>query len=502
ATVLAPDDPLLVHPDRAWTVGRLAEEHGVDTRQVVRLLRLALTANAVEIGPVVGPAGDDFAALRRIVDDMGEHPGASAWRDRLAALEEVRRELERAAFPARAAVFERIERLFTDATATPARRQGGLYTDRFVVYEESSSPFRLELGGAAARKLTASVQEALDQSAAYGDTLRRGHQEHVLRRWPDVSRLPLPVYLDRAAESADGTRFSAGPPIPAPLAAPARPGPRYALPDLCLAAPDVDAIAAGAFRVVVSRVHHHLLLNSWLAVAHPDPAGFAVRSTSWVGRHGAAVGLLGIEVSRRNKAFYRFPGEKLALRPRNAVDVGDPSVRHVGDFDVVRDGDVLRLVDRDGRERTLYLPLADLVTHPPLAALSSPPALHPQIRPPGAQRVPAVVLGGAVYQRSRWHTTAPDLKPLDMAARYVALRGIARELELPRFVYIRSDRRRKPYLLDTRSPFAAELLAHVTEPGEDVQLEEMLPAPDDLWLRDEQGRRYTAELRVQAVTSW
>jgi hypothetical protein len=56
---------------------------------------------------------------------------------------------------------------------------------------------------------------------------------------------------------------------------------------------------------------------------------------------------------------------------------------------------------------------------------------------------------------------------------------------------------RKPFLVDTTSPFALELLRHHARGGL-AHLEEMSPGPDELWLRDARGR-YTFELRIQAT---
>ncbi|MGW7029838.1 hypothetical protein ACWGFX_22080 [Streptomyces xanthophaeus] len=498
-------------------VGRIAGELGLPATDVVSALRAALRANTVELGPSYrGDRHDAFDRLHRAVSALAGDGDPHALRrlEELDGLARLRDDLAEAPFPERMESFRALEEAFTRITGTPARRDGGIYTDRFVVYEESSSPFSVELGATAAARLTAAVQEALDFSADYGALVRRGHQEQLLRRWPEEDTLSFPAYgeamhpgtglgsafdphpplkADPAALSDPRTRAAAVPPAPA--------GPAYALPDICLAAPDVQDIGAGRFTVVVSRVHHHLLLESWLSAAHPEPARFAADAAAWVAEHGRATGLVGLDVSRRNKGYYVFPGDRMALRPLRADDVsGHPAPPSRADaYRVRRDGDRILLEDAEGRERCLYLPLADLTVYPPLAVLSAPQAVHARIEPDGTDRMPAVPLGGAVYQRQRWFVPMPDLGALTPPARHLELRRLAAGRGMPRFVYVRSESRRKPYLLDTRSPFAAELLAHVTDTGERVQYEEMSPGPGELWLRDEEGRRYTCELRMQAT---
>ncbi|GFJ87489.1 hypothetical protein [Phytohabitans rumicis] len=61
----------------------------------------------------------------------------------------------------------------------------------------------------------------------------------------------------------------------------------------------------------------------------------------------------------------------------------------------------------------------------------------------------------------------------------------------------------KPLYLDLDSPILVGLFATtVRRPGGAAvraTISEMLPAPDQLWLRDAEGRRYTSELRLAAV---
>lgn len=65
---------------------------------------------------------------------------------------------------------------------------------------------------------------------------------------------------------------------------------------------------------------------------------------------------------------------------------------------------------------------------------------------------------------------------------------------------MRSSKERKPYLIDTASPFAVDLLSHLARDAERLSVEEMYPAPEQLWLKDARGR-YTCELRMQ-FTRW
>jgi hypothetical protein len=167
------------------------------------------------------------------------------------------------------------------------------------------------------------------------------------------------------------------------------------------------------------------------------------------------------------------------------------------DLNVTIARDQITLQGPDGERLRLYLPLADLAQHPPFMALSQPPVMHAPLRSRSAH-CPRLELGDATYQRERWQTTLDGWDALTGFALFVDLQRRKAALGLPRFVFARVPGERKPFLVDTDCPFAAELLRHFVRSSASVTFEEMLPAPEDLWLRDERGR-YTCELRWQAT---
>lgn len=221
----------------------------------------------------------------------------------------------------------------------------------------------------------------------------------------------------------------------------------------------------------------------------------------------------------------------------------------------------VRMSGPAGEPVSAYLPLNDFVKYAPFAALSHPQVAHPAFvpgdgKPPGegtasrgtvaldtasentptgeaASRgttaegaapgvtapksaapgvtasedaasegviceVPEVTVDGVVLQRARWTLDTGRLGLPAPHARFLELRRIARRTG-QRFLFCRSPRERKPYLVDLASPLAADLVAHVARDAERLTAEAMSPGPDELWLRDAEGRRYTCELRMQIV---
>ncbi|HEY5168993.1 MAG TPA: lantibiotic dehydratase, partial [Thermoleophilia bacterium] len=85
-----------------------------------------------------------------------------------------------------------------------------------------------------------------------------------------------------------------------------------------------------------------------------------------------------------------------------------------------------------------------------------------------------------------------------------ALAAWARDRGLPRRLFVRSPLERKPIYVDLESEVLLRVLARFLKPVAErapeapIFFTEMLPDPDECWLRDANGR-YTSELRVVAV---
>ena len=477
-----------------------------------RLLSLVADSR-LEFG--IAPAPYDTDPLGAMLRRLNRIGGAAAhgWSEKLSKLRELLGELERTAFPGRIACVERLEQEFSAVTGKPARRgAGAVYADRAVFYEECASPFALEVGEQTLRSWINQVSASLEVSVAHGAASQQAAAEEVRAALGAVPPLRFDDYAARLLTTLEpgGSQF-----VPAHLpsypvteskrvtedlldAAARQPGDRYALIDLCLAVADTGRLPAAA--VILSRCHHHLLTSGWLGEMYTGTEPFGASAAAWIAGHPD---LIGVDAGRRNKGYYLFPGRRMVLRAPSAADADDPMVIWPAQITVEHTAAGPRCLDPAGRPASLYLPLSDLVNYPPYAALSHPQVLHAVFTAPSDAAVtddtPEVLVGEAVYQRPRWRINATELRGDTPRARFLQLRRLARSRIPDRFVFCRTDAERKPYLIDLASVLAADLAAHVAKSGSAVTAEQMRPAPDELWLRDEQGRRYTCELRIQVT---
>lgn len=449
-----------------------------------------------------------FESVREALVRLPPGGARARWERELADLDALKMRFQEGGLDVRRSTLSELEQRFEALTGQPARRgEGQIYSDRLILYEEAASSFGIRVGDRFIDALAERLSGALQLSAAYGDQVQAAHRAAVSGQ---LRQLPLPIdlltYLARLRpEEVSRSRFSPVPPVtvpggegrtlqlPADLCGASSAGGRYALPDVCLRATGVEPKRWG---VVLSRVHHHLLVYGWLATWHPDRAVFERAARDWLAAEPSARGLRSLAVRRRNKGFYAFPGRRLRTAVADAIDLATDGL-DPRELWVSNEENTPRLRDREGAPASLYLPLDDFSGYPPFAALAHPQVLHAPIVAEG-DHVPRVEVGGTVYQRERWSHRFGQQASLPTPQLYLAVHRERRRRGWPRFVYARSERERKPFLIDTRSPLGIELLRHFGREDEPLTFVEMLPAPEELWLRDERGR-YTCELRMQAV---
>lgn len=119
-------------------------------------------------------------------------------------------------------------------------------------------------------------------------------------------------------------------------------------------------------------------------------------------------------------------------------------------------------------------------------------------------RTPRVSIDRLVVQRAGWRYPAGAIacaRLKDRAARYAAWREFSAAAQMPRRLFYRLQGELKPLFLDNHSLVYVDLFLDGVRrlaPQAEVDLGEMLPGPDECWVTDSEGARYTAELRLGA----
>jgi hypothetical protein len=268
--------------------------------------------------------------------------------------------------------------------------------------------------------------------------------------------------------------------------------------DLQLAAGSAEDVAAGRHRWIVAELHlGAAMLQHGVTFASPDPAALAEPAR----RAAGPMCDWGFPTDLVSHTLLDF-GPVADLLTYAGPAVGLPSWRAVrpaeAEVVVAPDGDVR--IRAGGEERGSFARSWVLGF-----------GFHPFVFPLGAHS-PRLELGGVVVQREGWVLSQADLPRAPYASgspelvadvdRLRAARGI------PRYVYVRPteaavrrlgaggrDKDAKPVFVDLEShPFLDVLARWMAKHGE-LDATEMLPAPDQLLWREEDGR-HTFELRT------
>ncbi|MDT5270747.1 MAG: hypothetical protein QOH49_2933 [Acidobacteriota bacterium] len=276
-------------------------------------------------------------------------------------------------------------------------------------------------------------------------------------------------------------------------------------PDLMIAAESVEAIRRGDYLLVIGELHlatNTLIANCFVS-QHPAPEEFAraldldfpeprpspIKAKSWP---RANVRTWLAQTSAKDWKI-DFAYDSVADATSNVLRIADLVVEEIGSSLVMR--------TRDGR---VSFDALDAIGE----GLSALAVNGMKILPP-ARHTPRITIDRLVVNRESWgfhHAELEFAGVKDEAERFLAARAWGRAHAMPRFVFVKLPTETKPFYLDFESPIYVDVLSKVVRQMEGqplseraITVSEMLPGPDQTWLPDAEGNRYTSELRMVAV---
>lgn len=269
---------------------------------------------------------------------------------------------------------------------------------------------------------------------------------------------------------------------------------RHHTPDLMIAAASAEAVHRGEYLLVLGELHGavNTSLATFALARHPDPDALLSAAVADLEPGWARV----MHRSDINRAtILPLPQDDHLELGTTRSPLERSRVLPVADV-VVRRGPGGKLVAglRDGSRSTdlldtFYQQLGLLV------------ARTFRVLAP-AEHLPRITIDRLVIQRESWRfdrALLPWCERDDARGRFFALRSWARSAGLPRWMFARVPQEQKPMYLDLESLPYVEQLARWVRPATALSLSEMLPGPEDCWLEDAAGARYTSELRMPVL---
>jgi hypothetical protein len=274
---------------------------------------------------------------------------------------------------------------------------------------------------------------------------------------------------------------------------PGWPTARHHSPDVMFAALSADG-GPGDLLGVLGELHHgqNTLTRRFLLEHHPDAAALIAAQEHDLGR--PLVEWVRTR-ERIDRAMLYSSSERDLDVETGAARSRRPRARvlAVGELVVEERDGRLHVRTRDGRHDFDILEFFGTTLTDRLASFR----LLPE-----ARHQPRVTIDRLVIARERWRFEPSELTFVDAeqpGERFVATLRWASRWSLPRHLFFKIPEEPKPCHLDLHSPALVELFVKHARRGSQVTLTEMLPLPEQLWLRDAAGATYAAELRMAAV---
>jgi hypothetical protein len=281
---------------------------------------------------------------------------------------------------------------------------------------------------------------------------------------------------------------------------------RYHSPDIMIAASSEEAIHRGECLFVMGEAHiaTNTLDGSLFVNQHPSPDDLlqAVEH-DLKGLSVVPIGYNNDELGcRTTPSLVSKSSFRLEYLPNSFVSDRRKSVPASSMF-IENHGGELMAKTRDGR---FCLKVIDLVG-PILSGLVVDcfKIMKPR------SHTPRMVIDQLVIKRESWSFSPAELefsKVADPAECFFQVRRWAKSYGIPRFGFYKVPVEKKPAYLDFESPILVSIFSRLVRktqetasPDSTVDISEMLPTAEQMWLRDTNNRRYASEFRFVAVDS-
>jgi len=483
--------------------------------------------------------------LRKLLEGIGDKNIRHRAIEILTRFETTRDDIAKAAGNASdldAAIHE-LETLFTEFTGlVPSRSGGKMYAGRTLVYEDCLRDIDVEIGHeiiceiakpldlilTSARwflcEITRLCCEAFDnvydelvvtehtsvipfvafwphaQAIIFGEKINIF--DSVLRdlqqRWVQI--LSLSSEESQSAYSSDELQEA----VIAAFPGEGRRWPyaRYSSPDLMIAANGLAALRNNDYQAVLGEFHIATnTLNKMVFVAQcPSPEELFRAFESDLPEPLIIPMAPKFLITQRTYAVFRSPKDFRLTFTRDSAGNHSANSLSVGSLVIERVGGKLIVRTRDGNSKFGILEAFGDVLSERVA--NSFRILR------ASEHTPRITIDRLVVSRESWSFEAREMEfafEKSESQRYLQARRWARREGLPRRVFYKTEEEMKPCYLDLESPILINVMTRQVRRSAErkkegrVAVSEMLPGPEEVWLEDGEGKRYTCELRMVAV---
>jgi lantibiotic biosynthesis dehydratase-like protein len=443
--------------------------------------------------------------------------------------------------------FQRLEQAFTRLTGLPATRsKGKIYAGRTLVYEDCRRDTEVLLERKVLECLAEPLSLLLDTGRWFTARVAQAYEEKIQAIYSEIRRSAhatsvdaalwwykaAPFFFDKAPEIMDplqdeleqkwervlqlsgdqsAVHLTCNELRPRllrefPSSLPGWQGARYHSPDIMIAAADEEAIRDGRYIFVLGEVHvsTNTLQSTLFVNQHPSPPDLLNALALDLGEENVVPAWERDEELCSSRLAQLIPKTNFRLEfLPNSFITNRSRALPISSMILENHNGTLMAKTRDGKFCLRALDLVGgLISRQTMDCFR---VIAPQ------RHAPRISLDSLIIKRESWHFSPEEIQfayCAGAADRFLQARNWARAHGIPRFVFYKVPVEKKPAYLDFDSPIFVDIFSKMIRrtvdaklPGAMVDLSEMLPLFDQIWLTDVSGRRYTSEFRFVAVDS-
>jgi hypothetical protein len=277
---------------------------------------------------------------------------------------------------------------------------------------------------------------------------------------------------------------------------------RYCSPDILIAAPNQIAMQQGNYELILGELH---LFNNLGRTAHlkqhpnplelyqarqadiPQPCIIPIPSSQWNTQRYA------FALTTPHDIWFAYDATP-APYPLSATVT-------MGELVVVETENQLQVQTRDGRHTFEIIEFLGYT-------LSNLCLNFPTIVPTN-QHIPRIYFDKLIIARERWNFRLSEVSWIELLPRpeqFLAAQQWQQTHHLPRFIFVILPTEPKPFFVDFHSPLSLDVLARAArraiknQATSTMQITEIYPNFDQLWLTDNEDNHYTSELRLVSIS--
>lgn len=446
----------------------------------------------------------------------------SRWIAVLSELKQLQDNFVVSGFAERKVILTKVEAIVQGVTDKDARRNGGsFYADRLLLYEEclgGVSPF--SVGSKCEEELLKQLKPVLMLYAQHSSFLQKELQKYgteLLYRLAVDGRVPFLQFLSsdvhkdttflppkspvqmaieqQLCDHVHDHQVQLDPQLLDTVLTDVDEDPFITSPDVMVLARNETALYNGDFQVVVSECHDTLMIWGWALHLHAQRTLVESAAQHLLRKALGSRIVANVLTSKRVKIVpFEYPGPTIEIVAKS--EQPEKQRISIGDVQTKVDNGIPMLDAPQWHDLRLY--------NGELLTLAHAIFALPRVVPPTIDmgtHTPRITLGTTIIQREKWQFSCEYLKKEKYQGdSFELMRDILRvfrQHHMPRYLYVNAASEPKPVYIDTHNYFLLELLHYLLEKNTALTFSEMLPGPEQLWLKSEAGS-FCSELRLSA----